>query len=95
MVLFSCYIISVGYWSGVILMLHYYFRLLAWVYSHVILLVIGNWSGVILMLHYYFRPLAWCHSDVTLLVSATGMVSFSCYIISVGKDSGVILVLYY
>ena len=39
MVLFSCYISSVGNWSGVILMLHYYLRLLAWFYSHVILLV--------------------------------------------------------
>jgi hypothetical protein len=76
MVLFSCYIISVGYWSGVILMLHYYFRLLAWVYSHVILLVIGNWSGVILMLHYYLRLLAWFYSHVILVVSATGLVSF-------------------
>ena len=32
---------------------------------------------------------------VILIVSATGLVSFSCYIISVGYWSGIILVLYY
>jgi hypothetical protein len=66
MVLFSCYIISVGNWSGVILMLHYYFRPLAWCHSDVTLLVsatgmvsfscyiisVGKDSGVILVLYY-------------------------------------------
>ena len=54
LVSFWSYIISVGYWYGVIPMLYYLCRLLVWCHSHVILLVPGT-RWIIQVLHYWCR----------------------------------------